>query len=69
MMEKIRNLQKIVTSFDIFVKEKLSPNDFKNLPLTRSVINLGYLVFSNLSLLISCPFLFPYYHARLCILM
>lgn len=53
MKEKIGNLQKIVTSLDIFVKEKLSPNDFKNLPLARGVITLGYLVFLNLSLLIT----------------
>ncbi|KMQ86464.1 axoneme-associated protein [Lasius niger] len=46
MMAKIGSLQKMMTSLDIFVKEKSSPNNLRNLPLKRSTVILGHPVYA-----------------------
>jgi len=42
MMAKIGSLQKMMASLDIFVEEKSSPNNLRNLPLTGYTVGLGH---------------------------
>src|SRR5580765_5192897 len=44
-MAKIGSLQKMMTSLDIFVEEKSSPNNLRNLPLKGSAVVLGHPVY------------------------